>query len=402
MNYAKLTIPAIKILSKLIHVKNAPLIEGENSILRIVNYCKLNGFNKALIVTAPFLTANNKLNHLFDKLRSANIEFCVFDKIETEPTFNLCEEVRHTAKEENVDLIVAVGGGSVLDLCKVVCAGVVDDKPLTKFAGILKIKKQPLPLFAVPTTAGTGSETTFIAVITDSLGQKRTVISPKIVPTLAVLDSNLLVNMPAKLTASTGIDALSHAIESYVSTQTTDGHDFYAPTAVSLIFKNLKKCVDEPENKVARQKMLKASYLAGVSMNKEMVGYAHAFAHQLGSFYHIPHGEAIAMVLVKVLRFERENCQSKLAQLGVAIGLDESLGEELLSKLFVEKVANLIREIGLQQYCKQVEKKDYEQIVNNAFKETAFRYPVCKFMSKEDAFKFLDRLDEEEINLWDW
>ena len=401
MNYAIVTTFFIKILSKLIKVPSAPLIEGENSLLRVVNYCKLNEYNKILIVTAPFITANSKLNGLFEKLRASNIEFCVFDKVEGEPTFHLCEEVKHTAMEENVDVIVAVGGGSVIDLCKVVCAGVKDDKPLIKFSGILKVRKKPLPLFAVPTTAGTGSETTFIAVISDSQGQKRTVISPKIVPQLAVLDCNLLVNMPAKLTASTGIDALSHAIESYISTQKTNGHSFYAPTAVNIIFNNLKKCVNEPENKIARQKMLKASYLAGISMNKEMVGYAHAFAHQLGAFYNIPHGQAIAMVLVKVLHFQREKCQSKLAELGIAIGLDESLGEEILSKLFIEKVANLIREIGLPQYCKQVEKKDYKQITANAFKETAFRYPVCKFMSKEDAYKFLDRLDEEEISLWD-
>lgn len=399
MNYAKITTWVLKVLSKFIKVPTAPLIEGENSILRIANYCQMRGFNKVLIVTAPFITASEKLVPLYEKLRNANIEFCVFDKVEREPNFDLCEEVKHTALEEKADVIVAVGGGSVIDLCKVVCCGVTDDRPLNKFAGILKVRKKPLPLFAVPTTAGTGSETTYISVVSDSTGQKKTIVSPKIVPALAVLDPMFLVNMPNKLLASTGIDALAHAVESYLTTNTKSGHDFYAPTAVKLIFSNLKKCINEPDNLVAREKMLKASYLAGISMNNEMVGYAHAFAHQLGAFYHIPHGEAIALVLVRVLRFEADKCQNKLAQLGVAIGLDESLGEELLAKLFIEKVANLIREINLPQHTKAVQKNDYEQIINNAFKETAFRYPVCKFMTKEDAFKFLDRLDEEDVIL---
>ena len=400
MKYAKITTWFLKFLTKFFNVPKAPLIEGENSILRVVNYCKMSEFNNVLIVTAPFLTAGDKLNKFFEKLNSAGIKFCIFNKVETEPTFDLCEEVRHIALEENADVVIAIGGGSVIDLCKVVCAGVTNNKPLSKLAGIFKVRKKPLPLYAVPTTAGTGSETTFVAVVTDSLGQKKTIVDPKIVPSLAVLDSNLTIDMPQKLTASSGIDALSHAIESYVSTNYKKDHDFYAPTAVSLIFSNLKKCIENPQDKIAREKMLKASYLAGISMNNEMVGYAHAFAHQLGSFYHIPHGEAIAMVLVRVLHFERENCQKQLAELGVAIGLDESLDEELLSRLFIEKVANLIRDINLNQYCKQVDKKDYDKIIENAFKETAFRYPVCKFMTKEDAYVFLDRLDEETV-VWD-
>ena len=394
--YPKITTWCLKVLSKCLNVPKAPLVEGEGSLVRIVNYCKMKNYNNVLIVTAPFLSGSQKLQPLYDKFKASNIKFFVFDKVEGEPTFNLCEEVKRVAIEDGADVIVAIGGGSVMDLSKIVCAGVTNDKPLSKLAGVLKIYKKPLPLFAVPTTAGTGSETTFIAVISDSTGQKRTIVSPKIVPDLAVLDPVLMLGAPAKLVASTGIDALSHAIESYISTNTKDGHDFYAPTAVKMIFENLKTCVEEPENLDARGKMLKASYLAGISMNNEMVGYAHAFAHQLGAFYHIPHGEAIAMVLVRTLRFQQEKCSKKLAELGLAIGLDESLGEDILSKLFIEKVATLIREIGLQQYCKQVKRGDFEKIIENAFRETAYRYPVARFMEKDEAYKFLELLEDEE------
>lgn len=395
MIYPKITTWVLKVLSKFIKVPKAPLIEGENSILRIANYCKMNNYNNVLVVTAPFLSSSNKLTGLYDKFKSAGINFCVFDKVEGEPTFMLCEDVVQIALEEQADVVVAIGGGSVIDLSKVVCAGVTNKKPLKKLAGVLKVAKKPLPLFAVPTTAGTGSETTFIAVVADVSGQKKTIISPKIVPNLAVLDGNLLANMPAKLTASTGIDALSHAIESYLTTNTKPDHDFYAPTATKMIFENLKKCIEDPGNMEYRQKMLKASYLAGISMNNEMVGYAHAFAHQLGAFYHIPHGEAIAMVLVRVLKFEHDKCAKKLAELGIAIGLDESLGEDILSKLFIEKVSGLIREIGLPQFSKQIERKDFDKIIENAFKETAYRYPVCKFMDKAEASRFLEILEDE-------
>lgn len=394
--YPKVTTGIIKLFSKCINVPKAPLVEGEGALLRVANYCKLKKYNSVLVITAPFLAGSEKLKPLYDKFKSSGIKFWVFDKVEGEPTFDLCEEVRRIAVEDGVDVVVAIGGGSVMDLAKVVCAGVTNDRPLTSFSGILKIYKKPLPLFAVPTTSGTGSETTFISVVSDSTGQKRTIVSPKIVPDLAVLDPILVEDLPQRLTASTGIDALSHAIESYISTCTKDGHDFYAPTAVKMIFENLKTCIENPYDLDARLKMQKTSYLAGISMNNEMVGYAHAFAHQLGAFYHIPHGEAIAMVLVRVLRFEQENCSKQLAELGLAIGLDESLGEEILSKLFVEKVATLIREIGLPQYCKQVKRSDFEKIIDNAFKETAYRYPVAKFMEKEEAYKFLELLEDEE------
>lgn len=394
--YSKVTTGGLKVLSKCINVPKAPLVEGEGSLIRVANYCKIKKYNSALIVTAPFLAGSPKLQPLFDKFKSFGIKFWIFDKVEGEPTFDLCEEVKRIAVEDGVDVVVAIGGGSVIDLAKIVCAGVTNEKPLKKLAGVMKVYKKPLPLFAVPTTAGTGSETTFISVISDSSGQKKTIVSPKIVPDLAVLDPNLLIGAPTKLVASTGIDALSHAIESYISTCTKDGHDFYAPTAIKMIFENLKTCVEQPQNIEARSKMLKASYLAGISMNNEMVGYAHAFAHQLGAFYHIPHGEAIAMVLVKVLKFEHQNCDKKLAELGLAIGLDEGLGEEILSKLFVEKVATLIREIGLPQYCKQVKRSDFEAIIENAFKETAYRYPVARFMEKDEAYKFLETLEDED------
>ncbi len=387
----------LKGVSHFLNLKPAPMIEGSGSVKRIANYCIINKYRKALIVTTQSLIELGLLEGFFESFKKNGLEYIVYDNVNGEPNFVLAKNILDFSKNFNPDVVVAIGGGSVLDVAKLIAAALTDpNRPLEKFVGILKVRKKLKPLIAVPTTAGTGSETTFIAVITDAQGIKRTVVSPKIIPSLAVLDGELLVSLPKTLTASTGIDALSHAVESYISTCTKKAHDFYAPTAINMIFNNLKNSYENPDNLVYRNKMLKASYLAGVSMNNEMVGYAHAFAHQLGAHYHIPHGNAIAMTLVRVLQFQLNTATKKLAELASFCGfVDEGESEQKAAEIFIKKVAELISSLNLHQTCEKLKKEDYESIIENAFYETARRYPVSRFMTHDEAVAFLDSLKEE-------
>lgn len=387
----------LKGVSHCLNLKPAPMIEGSGCVKRIANYCIINKYKKALVVTSKTLLELGSLQAFFESLKRNGIESIVYDNIAGEPNFVLAKSIIDFSKDFEPDVVIAIGGGSVLDVSKLVSAGLADlNKPLEKFSGLLKVRKR-LPLIAVPTTAGTGSETTFISVITDAQGIKRTIVSPKIIPNLAVLDGELTVSLPKELTASTGIDALSHAVESYLSTCTKKAHDFYAPTAINMIFNNLKNSYDNPEDLNFRNKMLKASYLAGVSMNNEMVGYAHAFAHQLGALYHIPHGNAIAMTLVRVLQFQQESATKKLAELAIYCGFSkEGESEQRSANIFIEKVDELITSLNLKQNCKQLKSEDYEFIIQNAFYETARRYPVSRFMTHDEAVAFLDSIKGEE------
>lgn len=393
----KFSTAVLKVLSHMLTLKPAPMIEGERSLFRIANYCKINDYNKVLVITSSILAEMDWAKEFYSSLEKKDIDFVVYDKADTEPTFSLAREILSFAGKFSPDCVVAIGGGSVIDVAKLICAGLEKpDKPLEKFAGILKVFKMK-PLIAVPTTAGTGSETTFISVITGDDGVKKTIVSPKIIPNLAVLDGNLTKSLPTKLTASTGIDALSHAVESYISTCDKKSHDHFAPMATSLIFQYLKKSCDEPENGEYRLKMLKASYLAGNAMNNEMVGYAHAFAHQLGSFYHISHGEAIAMCLVNALKFQLSSAKNKFSKLCKMCGFVRENEDEMVSaQIFIDKVDKLIKSLGLKQKCSKLERKDYGKIIENAFYETARRYPMSRFMTTEEAVAFLDQIKGED------
>lgn len=387
----------LKIFSHLLFLKPAPLIEGTGSLKRVTNYCLMNEYKKVFIITSENLTKLGSYDVLLEDLKEKNLEYKIFDKVFGEPNFSLAKNIIEFLKDYQPDVVVAIGGGSVLDVAKLVCASLsYPNKPLEKFAGLFKVIKKIRPLIAVPTTAGTGSETTFISVITNDKNIKKTIVSPNIIPNLAVLDGNLTLSLPKNLTASTGVDALSHAIESYLSTCTKHGHNFYAPTAIKMIFNNLYKSYQNPDNIEYRNKMLKASYLAGVSMNNEMVGYAHAFAHQLGSIYHIPHGNAIAITLVKVLEFQLNEAMGKMAELAKFCGfVSENENEYESAKIFIEKVRELIDSLNLEQNAPFLNKSDYETIINNAFYETARRYPVSRFMTKQEAIYFLDELKGE-------
>ena len=260
--------------------------------------------------------------------------------------------------------------------------------------GILKGKKPSAPFFAIPTTAGTGSEATIGAVISDSVTHKKElVIDTKIVPLVAALDPELMKGLPAPITAATGMDALTHLIESFLSGMANTESDYYARSGIQMVFENLPKVCKRGNNMKGREKMALASYYGGLTINIAGLGYVHAFAHQLGAKYKIPHGESNAKVLPYVLEFNKEACEDRLAELAKCIGVGNRYDtNEKLASLFIDSVKNLIAEVGIDPTIPQIKRGDFDDITRNAFKEANSTYAVPKYMSYDEAMMMLENI----------
>ena len=266
-------------------------------------------------------------------------------------------------------------------------------KPI-ELAGLFKGKKPAAPFFTIPTTSGTGSEATIGAVISDSeTHNKELVIDTKMVPLLAALDPELTKGLPSAMTAATGIDALTHLVEAYLSEMATDESDYYARSGIQMIFNSLPIVYEQGDNLQAREKMALASYYGGLTINIAGLGYVHAFAHQLGSKYRIPHGLANSIVLPHILEFNKKAKKERLADLARTLGLGERYDvDSVLADKFIEAVKTLIKSLGIDPEQKHVQAKDVDSIIAAAFKEANSTYAVPKYMSHSDAKALLEKL----------
>ena len=340
------------------------------------------GVKRVLVVTDAMLVKLGIVSGITDELERLGVEFVLFDEILPDPTYDAVEKGVSVALENNTDGILAIGGGSAMDAAKIIAARATNAKPIQKLTGILKVSVPTLPLFVVPTTAGTGSETTIAAVVSDpNTNQKTPVIDPKLVPIAAALDPTLMLGLPPAITAATGMDALTHAIESYLSKHAAPDTDHYAMAAVTMIMHNLPICYQEGNNEQAREAMALASFYAGAAFTKANLGYVHAIAHQFGAFYHTPHGLANAIVLPHILEYSKTAATSRLAELGVAIGVGEASEDDLvLAQKFVDAVKALNVAIGIPASLDKLKEQDVASIASNALKEAHYLYPVPRYM----------------------
>jgi alcohol dehydrogenase len=272
--------------------------------LQIPLLLKKKGFMRPLIVTDPGVYSLGLCQPLEDALKAANLSYEVYSKVVPNPTFDCILEAKALAEKSNCDSLIALGGGSSMDTAKAVGALLANPKAsLPSLKGVLKVHKRYPLLIAIPTTAGTGSETTVAAVVVNPKTHEKFAINdPKLIPQVAVLDSSLLAKLPPKIISSTGMDALTHAVEAYIGHERTNKTKRYSLEAVRLIDENLFLFYQDPKNQKARSLMQRAAYLAGVSFTRSYVGYVHAIAHSLGGEYNVPHGLANAVILPHVLR----------------------------------------------------------------------------------------------------
>jgi alcohol dehydrogenase class IV len=349
-----------------------------------------------MIVTDAVLVKLGLVEPLRQALLAQGIDVAVHDGITPDPTYPVLQAGYEAVRAHRSDAILAVGGGSAIDAAKVIGAMAVSGKSPAKLIGMLKVGKPMLPLFAIPTTAGTGSEVTVAAVVTDPVKHvKSAVIDPKLVPMAAALDPLLMQGMPRPITAATGMDALTHAVEAYINRWPHADTEQHCVASVRMIFGNLQRAYDDGNDMEAREAMALAAFYAGLAFTKAYVGYVHAFSHKLGGMYGVPHGLANAITLPYVLDFIKDAplARERLAKLAVVIGAgDAGDAEDVLAQRFIDRVRELNRGVGIPEKVAALKPADVPVIARAAMVEAARDYPVPKNMSLGEAETLLQRM----------
>lgn len=377
---------AFKVAMPVFNWDEPQLLKGPGAIKDLPALVKSKGISNVLIVTDKGLMSLNLLDSLFEYLDKQNIRYTVYDGVQPNPSIENIEEARRIYLKNNCEGIIAFGGGSPMDCAKVAGARIANpNTTVSQMRGLLKVFKKIPPFFAVPTTAGTGSETTLAAVVSNmQTHEKYAINDPKLRPKYAVLDPELTTGLPKKITSTTGMDALTHAVEAYIGLSGVKSTDDYAEKATKLIFENLKKAYEDGKDIEARENMLVASFYAGMAFTRAYVGYVHAIAHNLGGMYGTPHGLANAVILPHVLEYYGETAHEKLAKLADIVGIDGDSDKEKAEK-FIEEIKEMNEEMDIPEHFDFIKDEDIPTIVERALKEGNPLYPVPKIMDEADC-----------------
>lgn len=370
-----------------------------DAVEKIPDILNKKGYDNILVVTDKVIRGIDCFEKMENALKKSGISYTVFDETVPNPTVENVEKARRIYLEKGCRAIVAMGGGSSIDCAKAVGARVVKkNQSVQKMGGILKVHKRTPFIVAVPTTAGTGSEVTVTTVITDEKTKHKSPISDFcLIPDVAVLDCDATKTLPQGIIATTGMDALTHAVEAYIGNSTTKSTREDAIEALRLIFGNLYKAYTDRENEEARRNMLQASFLAGRAFSKSYVGYCHAVAHSLGGEYNIPHGLANAVLLPYVLEEYGVSAYKKLKKLAVETGLcDESVSDRRGAKIFIEKVKTMNESMNIPRKLKGIKSEDIPRLAKYADKEANPLYPVPKLMNDKALERLYLQVMEDE------
>lgn len=387
-------ISGLKALVTVLNIPKPTVLTGKNSSLKLCESIAGFGLKKTLIMTDKPLYDLGILEPILQSLEKNGAAYELFTEVEPDPTFSVVEAGLARYRAHNCDSVLAIGGGSSIDAAKVVALAASNQVAPQKLVGLLKGKVASSPFFCIPTTAGTGSEVTIGAVISDnSTHQKELVIDTKVVPLMAALDPELMKGLPPAITAATGMDALTHLVEGFLSTMANEESSYYSKAGIRLVFENLPKAYRSGKGIVARENMALASFYGGLTINLAGLGYVHAFAHQIGARYGLPHGLANAKVLPQVLRFNLPHTIPRLAELADALDLmDKRCSDKEKAVAFIEAVEALIVSVGIDLEVKELQLKDFAAIRRAAFKEANSTYAVPAYMSAEDGNQLLLRL----------
>ena len=365
---------------------------------KIVSSCSALGnvFRKekttsVLIVTDTGIVKNGLVAPLETVLKQFKIHYAIYDQTQPNPTVDNVEDALVLYHKNHCNTLIAIGGGSAMDCAKAVGARVAyPRKTVGKMGGILRVLRRLPTLIAIPTTAGTGSETTLAAVITDSkTHHKYALMSFPLIPHYAVLDASLTYTLPPHMTSTTGMDALTHAVEAYIGRSTSKETRMLALQATKLVFENVEKAYADGHNHEARENMLHAAYCAGIAFSKSYVGYIHAVAHSLGGRYGTPHGLANAVIMPYVLESYGKCVYKKLHRLGVAAGVcTNSDSREVGAKKFIEAIKTLNGKMNIPDKLTGIRKEDISEMARHAEKEANPLYPVPKLMTRKELEAF--------------
>lgn len=385
----------LKISTRFLPWREPALLTGENSLDKLPKFMQQQGIQSTLIITDQGITEIGLMDAFLQSLKRTGIHYSIYDKTVPNPTISNIEEALQQYHHNQCDSILAFGGGSPMDCAKGVGARVArPNKSIAQMKGLLKVTKKIPPLFVVPTTAGTGSEATLAAVVSNpDTAEKYALMDPALIPHVAVLDPLLTINLPPHITSTTGMDALTHAVEAYIGNSNTKQTKQWAIDAVKLVFTHLYEAYSNGSNVEARKKMQKAAYLAGMAFTRAYVGNIHAIAHTLSGFYNVPHGLANAVIMPHVLDYYGKSAHQSLAELADVIGITKpSDSQPQKASKFIQAIQNLNEQMAIPTTVDGIVEKDIPIMAARAAKEANPLYPVPMILFEEDLQKLIWRI----------
>ena len=329
-----------------------------------------------LFVTDPGIMTLGLADTALASLSASGFSVTLYDKVEPDPKATTVLEAAQIARDTGAACVIGFGGGSSMDVAKVVSLAARSDQPLDEMYGVGLARGQRLPLVLVPTTAGTGSEVTMVSILTTGTSEKKGVVSPLILPDIALLDADLTLGLPPAITAATGVDAMVHAIEAYTSTSANNNpiSRILATQALDLLSANIREAVTNGSNVEARENMLLGSMLAGQAFANSPVAAVHALAYPVGSLFHVPHGLSNALVLAQVMRFNAPVCGAQYAALAPHIfpDIDTTRDSQAIAAELIDRLASLNTELGLQPGLRGVgiSEGDIDKLASDAMNQT--------------------------------
>lgn len=382
----------------LVPPQKSEVIEGPGCVAKLPNMIRSGGCKKPLVVTDPVLMKLGLLKSLFAAFDAIRMPYALYDGVQPDPSIENIEEAYALYVKNGCDCVAGFGGGSSMDTAKVVAARVARPRlTAKKLGGYFKVML-PIParvprIFAVPTTAGTGAETTSAAVVTDVKENKKYTVNDFLIhPHYIALDPELTLGLPPFFTAITALDALAHSTEGYIGGGHCAMSDTYTEMAVKMIFDTIDKVVKNGKDVEARRQMLLASYYSGIVLNRALTGYVHPFAHKIGGMYHLPHGRVIGAVMPFVFEYYGKTVVKRLGRLADVIGVSKpGMDDAAKAAAFIGAIRDFCKKYGIGATIPELKEPDYPEIANSIHWE-CIPYPVPKIMNNDDVFAILKKI----------
>jgi len=366
---------------------------GSNSIEQLPVILERHGASNVMVIYDEGVKMAGISVKVLEQVNKLNANVMVFDRVLPNPSNELVEEAAELARESKINAFVAVGGGSSIDLAKAVNVLMTNPSPIGQYGGIGNVKNPVLPLIAIPTTAGTSSEITNVTALTDTKAVcKYVIIDNKITATDVIIDPEFTRTMPKSVTAATGMDAITHAVESYISNMATPLTEYNSIKGLQLLYNNLPKVVQDGADMDAREQMLLGCVITGFGFSNANLGLVHGIAHTLSAHFHLAHGMANAAVLPYVMEYNAESCPEKMIELAKAIDLPISGDMEKDQYLLAGELKKLIKALGIKRLSEQgIEEKDFDMLADDVLKEPVLQFNPRQNITKEQVLEILKK-----------
>ncbi|QOX64181.1 iron-containing alcohol dehydrogenase [Anoxybacterium hadale] len=364
---------------------------GLNSVEKLPEILISYGAKQVMVIYDEGVKLAGISEKVLAEVHKAGVSVTVYDKVLPNPSNELVEEAAELARASGIDVFVAVGGGSSIDLAKAVNVLMTNPSPIGQYGGIGNVKHPVLPLVAIPTTAGTSSEITNVVALTDTKAVcKYVIIDNKITATNVIIDPAFTRTMPRSVTAATGMDAITHAVESFISNMATPLTEYHSLKGLQVLYQNLPLAVENGENMEAREQMMLGCIIAGFGFSNANLGLVHGIAHTLSAHFHLAHGMANATVLPYVMEFNAQSCPEKMIEMAKAIGLIVSGNAEEDKYVFAKELGRMTAALGIKKLSEQgIQEKDLEMLAGEVLKEPVLNFNPRQNITKEQILQIL-------------